>query len=53
MKPKKKYDIKKLYNKKQLNNYYNKIEYLWDDKDYLKELEDEIKLNGSMKGKKI
>jgi len=56
MKPKKKPNIKKLH-KYIYNNYYNDIDKIFkgelSEEELIQELEEEIKLNGSMKGKKI
>ena len=52
MKSKKKYNIKRRVDPEQLS-YYIKNEYLEDDKEYLKELEDEFRLNGFIRGRKI
>ena len=54
MKPKKK--LKKLH-KYIYNNYYEDIDKIFkdelSDEDLIQKLEDEIKLNGSMKGRRI
>lgn len=56
MKPKKKSNIKKLQ-KYIYNNYYDDIDKIFkgelSEEEFIKELEQEIKLNGSMKGRRI
>ena len=54
MKPNKMYKLKRRVNTKNLD-YYIENEYLEDDKEYLKELEDKFRLNGfiNIKGRRL